>query len=220
MSGGKIFAVAISVIVLLIGLGLIAGGGALLWSNTFLRDSEGYYSTRTINIERDSYGVTTYPARIEYGPAWLFDWPQLVKVKLEATSNTDSGVFVGVAEEGYLFNYLDGVAYDEISDLDINRPFRPPRIHYRDFPGGPLESPPGEEGFWAASVSGKGTQVLTWGVEEGRYSLVLMNQDGSRGIDIDGTIGVKVPLIGGIGIGLFIAGLVLVLFSFLLVFRI
>ncbi len=219
MNLGKIFSVAVSVIVLLIGLGLVAGGGALLWSNTFLRDSEGYYSTRTINIERDSYGVTTYPARIEFGPTWLFDWSQLVKVKLKATSNKDSGIFIGVAEEGDLFNYLNGVTYDEIRELDINRPFRPPRINYREFPGGVLETPPGGEEFWAASTAGKGTQVLRWGVEEGRYSLVLMNQDGSRGIDIDGKIGVKVPIIGGIGMGLFIAGLVLVLFSFLLVFR-
>ncbi|MBS3787338.1 hypothetical protein KGY79_03980 [Candidatus Bipolaricaulota bacterium] len=158
MSGGKIFLIAVSVIVLFIGLGLVAGGGALLWSGTFLRDSEGYYSTRIITVERDSYGVTTYPARIEFGPAWLFDWSQLVKVKLKATSNTDSGVFIGVAEEGDLFNYLNGVAYDEIRELDINRPFRPPRINYREFPGGALGSPPGEEAFWAASTAGKETQ--------------------------------------------------------------
>ncbi len=219
MNVGKIFSVAVSVIVLLIGLGLIAGGGALLWSNTFLRDSEGYYSTRTINIERNSYGVTTYPARIEFGPAWLFDWSQLVKVKLKATSNKASGAFIGVAEEGDLLNYLNGVTYDEIRELDINRPFRPPRINYREFPGGALDTPPGGEEFWTTSTAGKGTQILRWGVEEGRYSLALMNQDGSRGIDIDGTIGVKVPIIGGIGIGLFIAGLVLVLFSFLLIYR-
>ncbi|MBS3787337.1 hypothetical protein KGY79_03975 [Candidatus Bipolaricaulota bacterium] len=47
-----------------------------------------------------------------------------------------------------------------------------------------------------------------------------MNEDGSRGIDIDGKIGVKVPIIEGIGIGLFIAGLVLILFAFLIVYRI
>ena len=219
MNIGKIFSVSVSVIVLLIGLGLIAGGGALLWSNTFMRDSEGYYSTRTINIERDSYGVTTYPARIEFGPAWLFDWPRLVKVKLKATSNKDSGVFIGVAEEDDLFNYLNGVTYDEIRDLDINRPFRPPRINYREFSGGALESPPGKEEFWTASVAGEGAQVLRWGVEEGRYSLALMNQDGARGIDIDGKIGVKVPIIDGIGIGLLIGGLIFILFSFVLVFR-
>jgi len=219
MNAGKIFSVTVSVIVLLIGLGLIAGGGALLWSNTFLRDSEGYYSTRTINIERNSYGVTTYPAHIEFGPAWLFDWSQLVKVKLKATSNKNSGVFIGIAKEGDLFSYLNGVTYDEIRELDINRPFRPPRINYREFSGGELDTLPVEEGFWRASAAGRGTQVLEWGVEEGRYSLVLMNQDGSRGINIDGKIGVKVPIIGGIGIGLFIAGLVVILFAFLLVFR-
>lgn len=46
-----------------------------------------------------------------------------------------------------------------------------------------------------------------------------MNQDGARGIDIDGKIGVKVLIIGGIGIGLLIGGLILISFSFVLVFR-
>ncbi len=41
-----------------------------------------------------------------------------------------------------------------------------------------------------------------------------MNHDASRGLDIDGEIGVKVPMIKGIGIGLVVGGLVFILFAF------
>ena len=218
MSGGRIFLVIVSVLILLLGLGLIAGGGALLWANAFLRDAEGYYTTRTVDIERDTYGITTYPAWIEFGPAWFFDWSNLVKLKLTATNNRVKKTFIGIAEEEDLLNYLSGVAYDEIEEMHINQPFGSPRISYREFPGEAPDGPPAEQRFWAASTVGSGTQVLRWGLEEGRYSLLLMNHDASRGIDIRGKVGVKVPMIKGIGIGLLVAGLVVILFSFLTVY--
>ncbi|MFB6291304.1 MAG: hypothetical protein ABEJ25_06210 [Candidatus Bipolaricaulia bacterium] len=218
MSGGRIFLIIVSVFILLIGLGLVAGGGALWWSNAFLRDSEGYYTTRTIDIERNSYGVTTYPARIEFGPTWFFDWSNLVKVKLSATNNRVKKSFIGIAEEKDLLDYLSGVAYDEIVELHINQPFGSPRISYREYPGEAPSKPPTEKDFWVASTVGSGTQVLRWGLEEGRYSLLLMNHDASRGLDITGKIGVKVPMLKGIGIGLVVAGFVFILFAFALVY--
>jgi len=60
--------------------------------------------------------------------------------------------------------------------------------------------------------------VLRWGLEEGRYSLALMNHDASRGLDMDGKIGVKMPMVKGIGIGLVVGGLVFILFAFLMVY--
>lgn len=218
MSGGKIFLIIVSVFILLIGLGLIVGGGALLWSNTFLRDAEGYYTTRTIDIERNSYGITTYPAHIEFGPVWFFDWSNLVEVKLTARNNKVKKTFIGIAEEKDLLDYFSGVEYDEIEELHVNRPFGTPRISYREFPGNAPPEPPTEKDIWTTSTVGSGTQELRWGLEEGRYSLALMNHDGSRGIDVDGKIGVKVPMIKGIGIGLVVGGLVLILFAFLLVY--
>ncbi len=218
MSGGRIVLVIVSVFILLIGLGLVAGGGALMWSNTFLRDAEGYYTTRTMDIERNSYGVTTYPARIEFGPTWFFDWSNLVKVKLTASNNRVKKTFIGIAEESDLLGYLNGVAYDEIRELNINNPFGSPSISYREFPGDAPSEPPTEKNFWTTSTVGSGTQVLRWGVEEGRYSIALMNHDASRGLDISGEIGVKVPMIKGIGIGLVAGGLVFILFAFFMVY--
>lgn len=42
-----------------------------------------------------------------------------------------------------------------------------------------------------------------------------MNQDGSFGLDISGSIGVKIPMVSGLSIGLLIGGLLLVIMAFL-----
>lgn len=218
MSKGKVFIVIVSVVIFFIGLGLVAGGGALLWSNSFLRDAEGYYSTKTVDIERDSHAITTYPADIDFGPNWVFDWSELVKVKLKATDNKGQGVFIGIAEEDNLMNYLNGVDYDEITKFDMDYPFGSTEIEYREFPGGAPDEAPAKKGFWTSSASGSGEKVLRWGIEEGTYSIAIMNEDGSRGLDISGSIGVKIPMINGLGVGLLIGGLVVLLFSFALVY--
>lgn len=218
MSAGKVFLIIVSVLIFFIGVGLIVGGGALMWSNNFLRDSEGYYSTKTVDIERDSYGITTYPAHINFGPGWVFNWSDLVKVKLTASDNKGKGTFIGIAEEEKLMDYLSGVAYDEITKFDMDYPFGSTKIEYREFPGEAPDGVPRNKDFWAASKAGGGKQVLRWGIEEGTYSIAVMNQDASRGLDISGSIGVKIPVMGGLGIILAVGGLVVLLLSFFLIY--
>jgi hypothetical protein len=60
-------------------------------------------------------------------------------------------------------------------------------------------APPGEQRIWAASVQGAGTQTLEWDVEDGDWSLVVMNADGSRGVDAEVEAGAKVPFLNEIG---------------------
>lgn len=44
--------------------------------------------------------------------------------------------------------------------------------------------------------------------------MVLMNKDPSRGIDVNGKIGVKVPSLQRIGITLMVGGFILIILSF------
>lgn len=142
----------------------------------------------------------------------------MVKIKLTAFDNKGQGIFIGIVEDEELMNYLNGVAYDEITRFDMDSPFGSTEIKYRKFPGGPLDTVPAEKDFWRASKRGTGRQVLGWDIEEGRYLIAIMNQDGSRGMDFRGSIGVKIPMMSGLGIGLAIGGFIVLLFSFLLVY--
>lgn len=51
---------------------------------------------------------------------------------------------------------------------------------------------------------------MVWGIEEGAYALVLMNEDGSRGLDLNVSFGVRAPpIVWGIGVALLVVGIVL-----------
>lgn len=214
MTGGRIFTVAVCALVLLVGVGLVIGGGSILWANIFMKDAEGFYTTGTVDVNRDSFGITSHPAEIDIGHIWVLDWLKSIEIKLIATNKKDKDVFVGIAQEKDLRDYFNGVAHDQIEDLDLNYPIGKPKIEYEHIPGTASPAPPANQGFWTASASGTGTQVLHWSIEEGTYSVALMNQDGSRGVNINAAIGAKVPIPGGIGLWLAIAGIVLVLLSF------
>jgi hypothetical protein len=60
---------------------------------------------------------------------------------------------------------------------------------------------------------------LKWAIESGTYSFLLMNEDGSRGLDLEASIGIAVPsVLGGIGVGLFIGGLVVLALAVLMLY--
>ena len=66
--------------------------------------------------------------------------------------------------------------------------------------------PPGDQEFWTLSVTGIGVQEMEWELEEGDVSFVVMNEDASDGLAIDVVAGVRVPMIGPVGVGLLIGG--------------
>lgn len=216
MSKGKIFLVGLYALVLLVGVGLIISGGSILWAETFMEDSDGFYMTRKVDVERNSYAVTSYPAEIDIEHlGGVVGWVESIEVKLTAENNKDKGAFVGIAQEDDLQNYLSGVQHDQIDELDLNHPIGEPEVSYKNFPGNSSPAAPTEEDFWAAHSTGTGEQILKWGVEEGEYSVVLMNQDGSSGIDISASVGANFPIASGLGLWLFVAGLVVALLSFI-----
>ncbi len=219
MGKGKLVLAGIYALVLLVGVGLIISGGAILWANTFMKDSDGFYTSRWVEVERDSHAITSDPAEINVKHlGGLLGWVESIEVKLAAKNNSDKGVFVGIAAEEDLRDYLNGVEHDEIEELDLNHPVGKPNITYRHFPGSSSPDAPTDKDFWEASASGTGDQVLRWGIESGTYSVALMNQDGTPGVDITASIGANVPVASGLGLWLTIAGLILALLSFLFLF--
>lgn len=101
-------------------------------------------------------------------------------------------LFVGVADADDVAAYLDGVAFADAVELS--------------YPGGDLglrpregrmaPAPPEEQSFWIGSRVGDGP--LTWDLDEGAWSIVLMNADGSAGVDVAGTATARIPALGTI----------------------
>jgi hypothetical protein len=131
-------------------------------------------------------------------------------------SNEDlsKDIFIGVAEKRDLDDYLRDVEYHEVTELEIN----PDRLEYSKRPGNSKPAPPPEQAFWTESAHGPGTQTLEWDLESGSWSFVLMNDDGSGGIDLSIVLGAKIPHLFSIGIGFVVGGIVaLLLGAFMIV---
>jgi len=214
LSGGRILLLLFGILLLVGAFPLIIGGGILLWVEISLTDSEGYLSTSAYQLESDSYAIVTEPAGVDldeglsWGWGWFRGWDLggLVTLKIEGTNNNPKGIFIGVAEaeESAWQEYISDVEYDEI----IQFSFSPYEVDYQNHHGSSEPEAPASQTFWKDKAFGTGTQDLEWELETGTYSMVLMNQDGSRDVDAEISLGVKIPLIFGFGVGLLVGGMV------------
>ena len=73
-------------------------------------------------------------------------------------------------------------------------------------PGSPLD-----ETFWVAQSDGATSAATSWKIDDGSYRVVVMNADGSPGVDVEGSLSVRVPVLGVLAVsGLAGGGLLLV----------
>jgi hypothetical protein len=207
-SAGRIVLVILGSLAALIGAGLLAGGGGLLWADQTQRDDDGYLSTPTERFEASSYAIVSEPLDLveadTEGADWLLSDDVLGDVRLQA-ANGD--VFIGVGPTSDVEAYLRGVEHHRLTDVEYD-PFR---ARYEARAGAAPTAPPGEQDFWAATGSGSGEQTLTWDPESGNWSAVVMNADAAPGITADLSVGAEANFLTWLAIGLLVAGGILLL---------
>ena len=212
--GGGIALLIIGGLIALLALGLLAGGSVLMWADRALRDTSGYLTSPTTQLSVPSYAIATTNLDVAVSaPEWHVAQDALGTVRLTADATTGSTLFIGIAPRGDLLQYLNGVAYDEVSDL-FGAAHGP---SYNSHAGG-APAPPASQSFWTAQATGTGTQTLTWKVASGQWAVVLMNADGSRGVTANVAVGATAPFLFGLALGLLIGGGVALLVAGLLLF--
>jgi hypothetical protein len=196
---GSVLLLVLGSILGIVALALLAGGAALVWADQTQRDGDGYITTPTERYSTDTYALTHEGLEIgdvSETPAWFVD--RLGTIRIRATGTTDE-LFVGIGPADAVAGYLGGVAHAEsTSGLDPDE--------LRVTPGSAPASAPAEQSFWVASASGE-AESLTWDVENGTWSLVVMNADGSRGVAADLQAGANPDWILELGLALLGAGL-------------
>ncbi|MGH2995179.1 MAG: DUF4389 domain-containing protein [Gaiellaceae bacterium] len=211
-SAGKILLLVFGGILALVALALLAAGAVVLWANATQRDDSGYFTTSTERFSTSSYaltheGVDIFDTTLEGDLG--FDPGDFATVRVRAESASGEPIFVGIGPAADVAAYLRGVEHDAVEDVDYD-PFT---VDYLRRTGAAPGGAPGEERFWVASASRGGTQAVTWPLEEGTWSLVVMNADASRGVEADLELGAKVNFLGWIALGLLLGGGVLLLGS-------
>jgi hypothetical protein len=201
----RIAAFVASGLIALLALGLLAGGGAVLWADG-QKDEQGYLSTGSDRFATSTNALATENLDVDsQGPGWLVNADRYGKVRLKVDSRTDKPLFVGIAPTSEVSHYLRHSPHAVVTDVS----YSPFEADYRSHGGERRPAPPAEQAFWAASTHGSGEQTLTWDVRHGSWSIVVMNADGSAGVDAGVSAGADVPVLPAIGWSLLGAGLVL-----------
>ena len=197
--------VVVGALVGLLALGLLATGGLLLWADS-KKDEQGYihtdtqrFATRTAAIATDNLDVDSH------GLGWLTSHDRYGNIRLEVSSRNDKPVFVGIARTKDVSTYLRGTSHTTVTDFRSD-PFR---AVYRAEPGSARPAAPTSKRIWAASTHGTGMQTVTWDVKHGDWSVVVMNADGSRGVDTGVSAGADFPILSALAWGSVGGGLIL-----------
>ncbi|GGH92704.1 DUF4389 domain-containing protein [Arthrobacter liuii] len=193
----------LGILITLPGLAALAGGAVASAVGSIQGD--GYLTSGTSHFSVSSFALTSPRAEAigEDVPGRLpFDIGTL-RLRVESVT-PDKPVFIGIGPQADVERYLSGVHHSEL--LNIRQ--RPFRAEYRDVPGGNPASPPADQRFWTASVSGSGEQELTWNITPGTWEVVVMNADASSGVDVRAQAGFRSDLFRPAATGLLVGGII------------
>jgi uncharacterized membrane protein len=207
MRPAKIVAIVIGAFLALVGFVMLISGVFLLGFTGILSDDSGFVQTSTRSVSTSGYAVVSPDLELNIGPNdW--DWAPSgneLAFRIKASAIDSSAVFVGIGPSSEVAAYLEGVAYDEVT----NYAWTSSQVDYRHFDGGAPSSLPGEQTFWVASVQGPGDQDLRWNISDGDWTGVVMNADASAPVAVNLSLGARFGLLTPIGIALVVAGVVL-----------
>jgi hypothetical protein len=194
-SPGRIIAIVAGAATALLATAFLAAGGLVLWADG-KKDADGYHSTASKPFTTSTHAITTDDLDIDAGASdWFSGQDHYGKIRLKVTPHGDAPVFVGIAPTREVSAYLRDSAHAALTDVD----FDPFHASYRAEGGAERPTPPAAQRIWEASAHGTGTQTLTWDVRHGSWSVVVMNADGSAGVDARVSAGADVPILGTIG---------------------
>ena len=148
----------------------------------------GYFTSDEIRLNTPSRAIATEPLDSEeltVGASEQIDL--LTSVRLRVSDASGDAIFVGIAPADQAATYLAEIGHATLTDVDDGS------ADYVQHPGGAPTRSPADEDIWVAQTSGSGTQSLDWTVTPGRWIAVIMNADGSSGIEADLEVAAPLP---------------------------
>lgn len=207
---GRITALVIGALLVLVSLGLLGAGGTALWADRTHHDA-GYLTSDVQEFSSSGSALVTEQTDLgSPGTGQLYSPTLLDTVRIRVTpASPGAQLFVGIGPAADVDRYLAGVGHTHISDFWTNS--------VEAIAGGTPGSAPGTQDFWVASATGSGAQTLVWDPTNGSWTLVVMNADGRPGIDVTADLGARVPALPWIAVGVLVAGTVFLIGGALLI---
>ena len=209
-SGGRIAAVVIGVILSMASLGVLIAGGVTLWADKTQRDAAGYLTSAEERFATSTFAITSEDISLDLGGAsfagtFLGD----VRVRVRA-ADPATEIFIGIAPASAVDAYLGGVEHAIAGDFADG-------TKLTTVPGGSPATPPRAQTFWTVSSEGAGQQTLVWPIRSGDWTLVTMDADGRRSLEVFGDVGANFPALPWVATGLLAGGALLMIISGFLV---
>jgi hypothetical protein len=200
-TAGRVAAVVIGALFVLISLLLLGAGGTGLWADRTQRDA-GYVTTGMHEFSTTGSALATERTHLgSTGVGWLYSPALLGSVRIRVTpTRVGQSIFVGIGRSADVDRYLAGVEHAVISDFWTNKT--------EPVGGGAAVSAPAKQNFWVASATGAGAQTVVWDPTRGSWTVVVMRADGRSGIDVGADLGARFPAVLWIALGVLVAGAV------------
>jgi hypothetical protein len=201
----KILSAVAGIGALIVSAALVVGGATILTAT----GDDGFTQVPTLHVTNPAAGVVAddidlYLDRNRNG---FTISPGEFRVLADIESSKD--VFVGIGPDHEVMSYLEEAGYTQTR-------FRGDEVRLT-VPEGSVAGDPSDQDFWLATNA---DASLDWTVTEGDYAFVIVNRDGSAGLDLSIDGAVRVPFLRpiggallGIGIVMAVAGLALVYFG-------
>jgi hypothetical protein len=165
---------------------LVFGSLFLLAALALIGSATGYFTTHTHHYQTSSYALSTEGLDVS-GVTGALE-AGLLRLRITATTNDAAKpLFIGIAHTADVDRYLARVEHDELRDIE----FDPFKVDYRRLGTGAPTALPSTQSFWQAHASGTGTQTISWPVESGHWSAVVMNADGSRHVTVNAQLAAR-----------------------------
>ncbi|MFI6674251.1 hypothetical protein [Kribbella sp. NPDC050470] len=192
-SAGRVITLVLGIVVALMSAFGLVVGGTMLWFDQTQRDGAGFLTSDTVSIRTDGYALVSEDMTIDATPGVPRRLLGDARLRVEAADG--SPVFVGIARSSDVHKYLGGVAYSTVRSWYGSNSDK-----YVDHRGTAPATSPGELSIWRVQADGSGTQSITWPVETGGWTIVVMSSDASAGVDVRMDLGATAPALDWLSI--------------------
>jgi hypothetical protein len=201
LTAGRITALVIGALLVLLSLTLLGAGATGLWADRTQRES-GYVTTDVHEFSTSGAALATVSTELgSAGVGWLYAPGLLDNVRIRVTpASAGTPLFVGIGRSTDVDRYLAGVNHSVITEFWEEKT--------EAVAGGAPAAAPGTQDFWVASSTGSGARTLEWDPTDGSWTVVVMNADGRPGIAVGADLGARLPAVLWLAVGALIAGAV------------
>lgn len=190
----RVALIAAGAILMIGGAAASLGGSAVL--ATFGTDSQRSSGNHAVSTPTSAF--VTDQGDISAHGTGIFGRPS---VRISVTG-ADKPVFIGVGPADAVDRYLAGAAVEAVTDFEV-RPFNLMTTRHE---GTARLSSPLDQTFWVKQAHRQTSATANWNIRGGTYRVVVMNADGSPGVNVDGRLSARVPNLSAIGVSVLAGG--------------